>query len=403
MPATNNQASHAFFSPSKSDRWLKCPPSVKHELVYEKSLNKSAISGTHSHTLLEKCVKNNRATANDFIGQTLSDECGSFRVDQDRAQRVNVALTYVQKRLAESPSLRLECEIRLNLGESINMAEQLWGTADLILYNNEECEVIDYKDGLIPVSPKGSQLKLYAIGAATLQQTMWGKCSNEITSTIIQPKARILSPENDPIRHATFSSADLFDWLRTDVLKAMRQALTSDQSFVYGQHCVYCEHMVNCPAFGHSVLGDLPETPFTVTRDASLTDEPGKILTKDQIANLIVNKPLIIRYLENVEMAAKNYLLQDGHIEGLALKPGKTMRKWPSNTEAIVDTLKKMNMPQSVFYKRTLLTPNQLSRASWITRNGHKKTLRENQLAKVLRQAESIQSPPRVVPVTTAD
>ena len=49
---------HATLSPSKRHRWAACPGSVREERAYpEDRSGPAAIDGTHTHTLLDKCIK----------------------------------------------------------------------------------------------------------------------------------------------------------------------------------------------------------------------------------------------------------------------------------------------------------------------------------------------------------
>ena len=49
---------HAKLSPSKRHRWAACPGSIREEAAYpDERSGAAAIDGTHSHTLLEHCVK----------------------------------------------------------------------------------------------------------------------------------------------------------------------------------------------------------------------------------------------------------------------------------------------------------------------------------------------------------
>mgnify|MGYP000243372453 CR=1 FL=1 len=53
-------STHAKLSPSSAYRWLACPGSVREEAKYpEPPSGPGAIDGTHSHTLLEHCIKGN--------------------------------------------------------------------------------------------------------------------------------------------------------------------------------------------------------------------------------------------------------------------------------------------------------------------------------------------------------
>ena len=78
---------HAQLSPSKAYRYLACPGSVREEARYpEPPSGPGAIDGTHSHTLLEHCIKGNGDPLK-MIGVKLKDHEGEFTVDAERAGR----------------------------------------------------------------------------------------------------------------------------------------------------------------------------------------------------------------------------------------------------------------------------------------------------------------------------
>ena len=86
---------HSKLSPSARHRWGVCPASVREEAKYpERPSGPAAIDGTHSHTLLEHCI-NAGENATKSIGRTFKDDDGEFKVDADRAERVQFALDYV--------------------------------------------------------------------------------------------------------------------------------------------------------------------------------------------------------------------------------------------------------------------------------------------------------------------
>lgn len=89
--------SHTRISPSNAHRWIKCPGSVRLCDGEESSSSPASIDGTHTHTLLEMCIKSNNDPSN-MVGVTLFDHEGSFVVDTDRADRVQVALDYIRSR-----------------------------------------------------------------------------------------------------------------------------------------------------------------------------------------------------------------------------------------------------------------------------------------------------------------
>jgi hypothetical protein len=89
--------SHTEISPSNAHRWLECPGSVRLCEGIESKGSYAAIEGTHTHTLLEMCIKSNNDPKN-MIGVTLFDHEGFFVVDIDRSDRVRVALDYIRSR-----------------------------------------------------------------------------------------------------------------------------------------------------------------------------------------------------------------------------------------------------------------------------------------------------------------
>ena len=92
---------HAQLSPSRAHRWMACPGSIREESKYPETTGPAAIDGTHTHTLLELCIKNDLADPQKYVGATLKDHEGEFVVDAERARRVMVAIDYIRNRVKE--------------------------------------------------------------------------------------------------------------------------------------------------------------------------------------------------------------------------------------------------------------------------------------------------------------
>ena len=72
---------HSNLSPSKRVRWANCPGSIREEAKYPpKPSGPAAVDGTHTHSLLEKCI-NDCNDASKYIGLTLKDHDGEFTVE----------------------------------------------------------------------------------------------------------------------------------------------------------------------------------------------------------------------------------------------------------------------------------------------------------------------------------
>ena len=107
-------SAHSQLSPSQRYRWAVCPGSVREAAkVPERPSSAAAIDGTHTHTLLEICIKDKAVDAGLSLGLTLKDHEGEFVVDKARIERVDFALKYIASRVASQPRcrghLRREC------------------------------------------------------------------------------------------------------------------------------------------------------------------------------------------------------------------------------------------------------------------------------------------------------
>lgn len=156
---------HARLSPSARHRWGACPQAPRQEAKYpDRPSGPAAIDGTHSHTLLETCLKNN-VSPSEFIGKEMEDHEGKFVVDSERAERIEVALRYiVERQLALGPSCRVYIETKCDPSPLFGR-DDLGGIADVVLISDDVIEGIDYKDGLAPVRAENNP---------QMDQYMWG-------------------------------------------------------------------------------------------------------------------------------------------------------------------------------------------------------------------------------------
>ena len=90
---------HSTLSPSARHRWGVCPGSVREEAKFPEPPDSSyAVDGTRTHALLEHLVKwefidkEGVCGPAPYFGQEVTDEFGTYKVDAERAARLNVAL-----------------------------------------------------------------------------------------------------------------------------------------------------------------------------------------------------------------------------------------------------------------------------------------------------------------------
>jgi hypothetical protein len=114
-----------------------------------------------------------------------------------------------------------------------------FGTADIVFVTHNTIEVIDYKNGYVPVDVyMNAQMHTYLLGAIA----EFGERKN-YKVTVIQPNYNHV---DGPIR--TFEpSKEQVEWFENEV----RQSMLYTDNFAAGKHCksTYCAHRGNCATF----------------------------------------------------------------------------------------------------------------------------------------------------------
>lgn len=363
---------HAKLSPSKRHRWGACPASVREEAKYpEDRSGKAAIDGTHSHTLLEKCLTDHARTASEYVGQTLKDDDGEFVVDSDRAKRVDFALNYIKQRCDDfNGYVEVISEMEVN-PFPIFFRDDLSGHVDVQIVGDDYLEIIDYKDGMSAVNAEGNlQLEQYALGALCAHQD---KDFKTIRMTIIQPKMR--DKGGDGVLWAQYS----YDTLMTKVgTLAAQAAATDDPNAPFNpgdSQCKYCRAKGGCSALTNRALessGIAFENLDLATQAAS---KEATELSDEKVREILEAAPLIRQMLEGVEKEAQRRLEAGKDIAGLKLVRGRGSRDWSVDEPTLVGILKKAGVPQDACYEHKLISPAKMEKLRWTKRDGTEQTL----------------------------
>ena len=379
---------HAKLSPSKRSRWALCPGSIREEAKYpDTGSGPAAADGTHSHTLLEHCIKNNLSDPMDQVGETFTDHEGVFKVDTDRAARVKIAIDYIREQ-SLGGMLTVVSEERVD-PEHLLGRKDLSGTVDCQILGGDTLELIDYKDGMGVVSAEGNlQLEQYAYGVlAGLKLPVNGNYPfSTVRMTIIQPKLALKGMK--PITSHEVSVRDLLANMGTIITQAAATD-APDAPLVPGDsQCKFCRAKGSCSALANNVMkevGIMFQPVVTQTLDVAQqsADKDPSTMDDAQIAQIMEAAPLMRQLLEAVETEALRRMKEGQVIPGLKLVNGRGSRAWALPEDEMAEKLVKMGIPKTAIYETKLVTPAKAEKLTWEKRDGTKVSLTDRQLKRM--------------------
>ena len=317
-------STHDQLSPSKRDRWSRCPGSVREEAKYpEERSGAAAIDGTHTHTLLEKCLKE-LMSPNYYIGKTLKDHDGEFVPDAARAERVAFALDKIMEiRISHGSNAQLISERKVD-PVYLTGISNLKGTVDVQIVSDDHISIIDYKDGMGVVEANGNkQLEQYAVGVMSELFHVQRDKIKKVTLTIIQPKLR--EKGMDGIVSHTMTR-DEVDALVPKIIEEAKAAMAPDAPLIPGDvQCKYCRHKGACTALTGAAM-DAAGISFDTIDEAyqQAAEIDPLTLTDEKIKEILEAAPLIRQMLDGVESEAFRRLNNESKvISGLKLVRGR--------------------------------------------------------------------------------
>ena len=385
-------STHAQLSPSKRHRWALCPGSVREEAKYpEERSGPAAIDGTHSHTLLEHCIKAGLADPTLMVGVRLMDDEGEFVIDADRAARVKMAIEYVKSRVTHLNGMaEVVPETRVDPQWFTNR-DDLSGTVDIQIISGDVLEIIDYKDGMAEVPAEGNlQLEQYALGKLAEcrkgynvpDQYPW----HEVRMTIIQPKLALRG--GTPITTWTVPVSELLTKISVLVDQA-RATDNPDALLIPGDsQCKYCRAKGACSALAGNVMKEvgimfqpIADQTFEIAQQSA--DRDPAVMSDDQIRQVMEAAPLMRQLLEAVEKEALRRLEAGQSIPGLKLVNGRGSRTWALPEEEMAKKLVKMGIPKTAIYETKLVSPAKAEKLVWEKRDGTKVSLTPRQMSRM--------------------
>lgn len=369
--------SHAALSPSKRVRWSACPGSVREERAYpEQPSGPSAIDGTHSHTLLEHCIKAGCADPTTMVGVKMKDHEGEFVIDADRAARVKIATDYIARR---GENAVVAAEMRVD-PQWLTSRTDLAGTVDVQIHHLGErfLEIIDYKDGMNDAWDMAMlQMEQYAVGVLSqFQVTDPDQYPFDyVILTVIQPKLGLKGGE--VIRSVEYPIARVLGEVVETIVAQAAATDAPDAPLVPGEkQCRYCAHRGACSALATQALQVVDRVDLSV----SAADKDPTTMTDDQIVQIMEAAPLMRQLLDGVEKEAQRRLESGVPMPGLKLVNGRTSRSWRLSEDEMAEKLVKLGIPKGAIYETKLVSPAKAEKLTWKKRDGTEVQLSKRQL-----------------------
>jgi len=379
--------SHATLSPSKRHRWSVCPGSVREERAYpEQPGGPAAVDGTHTHTLLEHCIKAGVADPTPMVGIKMSDHEGEFVVDSDRAARVKVAIDYVQQRIAPTMGMvKVIAEQRVD-PSFLTSRNDLSGTVDVQIHDelNRVLEIIDYKDGMNDAWDSAIlQMEQYAVGALAALRVPkpYRYAFDVVRLTVIQPKLALKGGE--AVRSKDYAIDEVVDVVARDIVVQAAATDRPDAPLVPGEkQCRYCAHRGACSALANKAL----EVVDRVDIVSSAASKDPTTMPDEQIVQIMEAAPLMRQLLEAVEKEAERRLKAGVSLPGLKMVNGRGTRSWKLSDDEMAEKLVKLGIPKGAIYETKLVSPAKAEKLTWKKRDGTDVQLTKRQLETMERE-----------------
>lgn len=306
-------AEHAKLSPSAFSRWSTCHLSIEMDTTMPDSPSAYAEKGTFLHALAETHLR---------AGTNINPLGG------EDAEIVQIYLNHVRS-AAVSGVLLVE--------QRLNYNDDLWGTADAVIFAPRTLKVIDLKTGTgikVHAAHNGQGLT-YAVMA----RREWGPIYGPFDTIEIH----MVQPPLDHIDVWSITGAELDTFERHLEVIVARIAAGDRRAVPSESACQWCRAKATCRARADHNLAVIKmdfELPTT--------------LSIDEIVALLPKLGQISKWCASLEQYAFEQATHGVTVPGYKLVRGKSNRVWRNEAEAAA-SLSLCGVPDAKLWKRKLL------------------------------------------------
>ena len=303
MPEINNHKdrAHALLSASSSARWLACPPSAVAAEAYQNEGTAFTREGTLAHEVAEHIA--NGGTKDLAALKDWGEEYTQEMLDCAEGYR-----DYILEQ-TKSPAAVVLLEQRVDFSPWVPDG---FGTADCIIIQGDEMDVIDYKYGKgVAVSAEDNpQMKLYGLGAL-----------NEFgfAYDVVKVRLHIYQPRINNVSVYELTAEDLDAWGEKTVKPIAQKAAKGKGTYKAGEHCRFCPHAGKCRALTKTC------TEYVQTHGMKASVQK---LAPWEVADILAMEPVLNLWLKNVKDQALTSMMNGEKVPGYKVVAGRGSRVW---------------------------------------------------------------------------
>jgi Protein of unknown function (DUF2800). len=327
--------SHAILSPSKSERWLNCPPSAQLETQFGDQETEAAKQGTAAHALAEhKVLKALKRQTVRPVSPYDDDEMEAC-TDAYRDFIMEEIATLESEGIIPS----IFTEVPLDLTHYIPDGT---GQSDCVIVSDKCLHIIDlkYGQGVLVDAENNTQLMIYALGSVLRFINIYD------FSTV---KMTIFQPRRDNYSSWTIPLDELLDWSESVLKPIAKIAFVGQGSFQAGPWCMFCKAADRCRCRAEAQLA-LAQYEFR---------EP-PLLNDNEIVDVLGRVASLVKWANDVKEYALDSAVNHGKTwPGYKLVESRSMRHYTDEEE--VEKAANAAGYKDI-YRKTLLTVTEMEK-----------------------------------------
>jgi len=337
---------HAMKGPSSLSRRLTCLGSLEAEDGFpEEPASVYAAEGTKAHQLLE----------NKLLG--LPYESGNYPDEMHRA--VDIAVAWTQRQTEKGYVLFVET--RVDPVDYLNDPD-CWGTADIILVNDDHLIVADFKYGRgVIVNVEGNhQLAAYAAGAVSKHFPF--AVPPKITTAIIQSRT-----PGDPIKTLDPSYVDLakeWAWIRDRLVFIPGGVRTPG-----ADQCKFCKARFTCVARKEAGIEATKEAfaALTINVGDPISQENIESMSPGELSEILDYEAATRALFGMVRHQAESVIVSGLDVPGYKMVSEVGRRAWALEEEDLAKKFKSMKLTLDEYSPREILDPAGIEKIAKLT------------------------------------